>query len=95
LDEQKAAVECGHWPLFRFNPSLLAEGKNPLILDSRPPKVRFEEFAYRENRFNMLTKMKPDWAKELLKKAQDDVNLKWKIYETMKNQYDAILGITE
>ncbi len=95
MDNQKAAVECGHWPLFRFNPVLWAEGKNPLTLDSRPPKVRFEDFAYRENRFNMLAKMKPEWAKELLVKAQDDVNLKWKVYETMKKQYDAILGITE
>ncbi|MFP4472619.1 MAG: pyruvate:ferredoxin (flavodoxin) oxidoreductase [Candidatus Omnitrophota bacterium] len=94
MENQKSAVACGHWPLFRFNPSLIEQGKNPLSLDSAAPKETFETFAYRQNRFKMLTKSKPEWAKELLKLAQSDVETKWRTYASMKDQYDTILGNT-
>ena len=84
VDEQKAAVESGHWPLFRFNPDLAAQGQNPFSLDSAKPKISFEDYAYRENRFKMLTKSNPEHAKELLKLAQKDVDDKWNIYESLK-----------
>jgi pyruvate-ferredoxin/flavodoxin oxidoreductase len=95
LDNQKAAVECGHWPLFRYNPALLAEGKNPLILDSSAPKVSFEDFAYKQNRFKMLTKSNPETAKDLLKLAQQDVDTKWRTYASLKEQFDVMLGLTD
>ncbi|MEW5895546.1 MAG: pyruvate:ferredoxin (flavodoxin) oxidoreductase [Candidatus Omnitrophota bacterium] len=95
LDNQKAAVDCGHWPLFRFNPALLAEGKNPLTLDSTAPKSSFEDFAYKQNRFNMLTKSQPEMAKELLRMAQHDVETKWRSYAALKDQYDVMLGLNK
>ncbi len=81
MEEQKAAVESGHYQLFRFNPENAAEGKNPLILDSKPPKITFEDFAYRENRFKMLTKSQPERAKMLLGLAQEDITKRIKIYQ--------------
>lgn len=95
LDNQKAAVACGHWPLFRFNPVLLAQGKNPLSLDSAAPKASYEDFAYQQNRFKMLTKSMPERAKELLQVGQQDVESKWKSYQALKDQYDVMLGLTE
>ncbi|MEI8354642.1 MAG: pyruvate:ferredoxin (flavodoxin) oxidoreductase, partial [Deltaproteobacteria bacterium] len=56
VDEQKKAVACGHWPLYRFNPDLIAQGKNPLQLDSKAPTISFEEYAMGENRYRVLMK---------------------------------------
>ncbi len=83
MQNQKAAVESGHWPLFRYNPENLAEGKNPLKIDSKPPKIKLEEYIYSENRYKMLTKAKPEAAKELLTAAQKEVLDTWKFYEQM------------
>jgi pyruvate-ferredoxin/flavodoxin oxidoreductase len=60
MDHQKIAVESGHFPLYRFNPALKAEGKNPLTLDSKPPTVDFIEQAKSENRFRQLFKLNPN-----------------------------------
>jgi len=78
---QKAAVESGHWPLYRFNPALAQEGKNPLKLDSKPPKIRFEDYAYLETRYKMLTKSNPEEAKRLMVLAEEDVKARWKWFE--------------
>ncbi len=86
MQEQKNAVLSGYWPLFRFNPDLALEGKNPLIMDSRAPAMPLEKFIYSQNRFNMLTKSQPERAKELLKLAQQDVNDRWAFYEQMAAQ---------
>jgi pyruvate-ferredoxin/flavodoxin oxidoreductase len=83
MQDQKLAVRSGYWPLFRFNPDLVHEGKNPLVLDSSAPKIPFEEYAYRQNRFKMLTKSNPEEAKRLLKLAQQDLDNRWRIYEYM------------
>ncbi|MGE5682520.1 MAG: pyruvate:ferredoxin (flavodoxin) oxidoreductase [Bacillota bacterium] len=83
LDCQKAAVESGHWPLFRYNPELAAEGKNPLKLDSKAPKIKVEEYAYNETRYTMLKKSNPEQSKKLMELAQDQVEKKWKFYENM------------
>ncbi|HPG39187.1 MAG TPA: pyruvate:ferredoxin (flavodoxin) oxidoreductase [bacterium] len=80
MEEQKAAVESGHYQLFRFNPLLSQQGKNPLILDSKEPKISFEDFAYRENRFKMLTKSKPERAKMLLDLAQKEIKSRYHLY---------------
>ncbi len=83
MQNQKAAVDSGYWPLYRFNPDLAAEGKNPLILDSKGPKIPLKDFVYMETRYKMLTKTHPEIAAELLTKAQKDVINRWKIYEQL------------
>jgi len=69
VDENKKAVSCGYWPLYRYNPVLVAEGKNPLQLDSKPPTTSFEDYAYGENRYKVLKNANPEAAAELMKKA--------------------------
>ncbi|MCR4337551.1 MAG: 4Fe-4S dicluster domain-containing protein, partial [Candidatus Omnitrophica bacterium] len=83
MQDQKNAVLSGYWPLFRFNPDLAFEGKNPLTVDYKAPAVPLEKFIYQQNRFNLLTKSQPERAKELLKLAQEDVNNRWAFYEQM------------
>ncbi len=81
LESQKAAVDCGHYPLFRFNPALAAEGKNPLKLDSKPPKIALEDYVYGQTRYKMLTKMQPERAKMLLGMAKKEIAQRWRLYE--------------
>ncbi len=81
LTNQKAAVDSGYWNLFRFNPDQLKEEKSPLILDSKPPSIPLEEYAYLENRYKMLTKTKPQEAKRLLELAQNDVKRRFQLYQ--------------
>jgi pyruvate-ferredoxin/flavodoxin oxidoreductase len=85
LTQQKAAVQSGYWPLIRYNPNLPREGKNPLTLDSKAPSISLEEYIYKETRYSMLTKSKPDRAKLLLQQAQEEVLSRWKLYEHMAN----------
>ena len=54
MHQQKLAVESGYWPLYRFNPALEDEGKNPFQLDSHDPKIRLEDYIYTEGRYRML-----------------------------------------
>ena len=82
-DQQKLAVKSGYWPLIRYNPMLIREGKNPLQLDSKAPAIPLEEYIYNENRYNILRHTIPDEAAELLKEAQENVNRRWKLYEHM------------
>ncbi len=69
LENQKEAVASGHFPLYRFNPELSAQGKNPLKLDSKAPTMKFSEHALKENRFRILTKSKPEHAQKLMAQA--------------------------
>ncbi|MBN1942527.1 MAG: pyruvate:ferredoxin (flavodoxin) oxidoreductase, partial [Phycisphaerae bacterium] len=82
-DQQKAAVASGFWPLYRFDPRLAAEGKNPLQLDSKEPSIPFEDYAYNETRWKMLTKSQPEHAKELLTLATADVKSRWHLIKQM------------
>ncbi len=81
MDQQKAAVLSGHWPLFRYNPELARDGKNPMQLDSKPPSVDFKKYAYNETRYTMLAHSDPDGARRLLAEAQEDVRTRWRVYE--------------
>ncbi len=81
LDHQKLAVNSGHWPLFRYNPDLAAQGKNPLIIDSKPPSIPLKDYIYTESRFKSLTKANPAEAERLLQLAQEDVNKRWQLYQ--------------
>ena len=78
MDVQKKAVAAGHWPLFRYNPRLEAEGKNPLVLDSQDPSMTYAQFAYSENRFKTLQRSNPEAAAELMKDAQAAVDRRWR-----------------
>ena len=81
LDQQKLAVQSGHWPLFRYNPMLAEGGKNPFVLDSKAPTVPLEKYIYNETRYTMLRQAHPDHAAVLLKGAQAEVNERWRLYE--------------
>ena len=84
----KAAVLSGYWPLFRYNPRLATQGKNPMTLDSSEPKIEFEEFAYQENRFKMLTQTHPEEAKRLLELAREDARQRWLYYKSLAQRFE-------
>ena len=81
LQQQHAAVDSGYWPLYRYNPELISQGKNPFQLDSRPPKLPLEEYMYREGRFNILRQSNPTAAARLLELAKHDVEGRWELIE--------------
>ncbi|MCC5624932.1 thiamine pyrophosphate-dependent enzyme, partial [Nostoc sp. CHAB 5715] len=81
MNHQKTLVESGRWLLYRHNPELLKQGKNPLQLDMRSPTQSVEHSMYQENRFKMLTKSKPEVAKHLLEQAQAEVDARWQMYQ--------------
>src|SRR3990172_11892653 len=83
VEEQKRAVACGHWPLWRFNPALEKEGKSPFIIDSGEPTITFAEYAYRENRYRALRAADPELAAELMKLAEKDVKRRWQYLKHM------------
>ncbi len=83
LDSQKLAAQSGSWLLFRYNPTLKQEGKNPLSLDSRPPKIPVEEWTRQENRFRMLMKSHPEAAERLAELAQKDAEEHYRYYEQL------------
>jgi pyruvate-ferredoxin/flavodoxin oxidoreductase len=81
LHDQKAAVDSGQWLLYRYNPDRAAQGENPLLLDSRAPKLPLAAYFNMENRFKMLTLSHPDEARRLLAEAQQDIYDRWSRYE--------------
>jgi len=81
--EEKKAVESGYWHLYRYNPLLKAEGKNPFTLDSKPPKSSFKEFLTGEVRYSALEKTFPERAKILFEEAEKQAHETYKIYEKM------------
>ena len=85
LEEQKKAVACGHWPLYRFDPRLAEQGKNPLQLDSKAPTIEFEEYAYGENRYRTLKQSKPEVAAQLIKLASNDAVKRYALMEQLAN----------
>jgi len=92
MQNQKAAVETGQWLLYRYNPELADKGENPLVLDSRQPKVPVERYLGMENRFKMLEKTKPEAARELFRRTQEDVNARWKLYAHLAGRADTAPG---
>ncbi|MDR1534397.1 MAG: pyruvate:ferredoxin (flavodoxin) oxidoreductase [Planctomycetota bacterium] len=81
--EQKKAVESGHFPLYRFDPRLAREGRNPLQLDSKPPSLAYKDWAMGENRFQVLAKKDPAVAEKFAEQAAREEGLRWRIYEQM------------
>lgn len=72
LAEEKRAVECGYWQLFRFNPDLRKEGKNPFTLDSKDPKGDYKDFLQGEIRYSQLQNMNPERAERLFAQSEQD-----------------------
>ncbi len=83
LEQQKKAVLSGYWPLFRYNPDLAKEGKNPFQLDSKPPSLPLRDYIYNETRYKMLTQINEERAELLYQQAQEDVRKRWKQYELL------------
>ncbi len=83
LEQQKLAVQSGYWPLYRYNPELAAEGKNPLTLDSKEPLVPLQLYAYNETRYRMLAQSDEVRAESLLRLAQEDVRERWHQYQEL------------
>jgi len=83
LDQQKLAVKAGAWPLYRYNPTWAAQGKNPLKLDSKAPSIPLSDFAYNETRYRMLLRSDEARAEKLMKMAQKDAKSRWELYEQM------------
>ena len=83
FNQMKLAVDSGAWILYRYDPRLKAEGKNPLQLDSREPKVDIKDYMYNEVRFRTLLQAMPERAEELLDLARADANARWNTYRQM------------
>ena len=84
--EQKLAVECGYWPLFRYSPELAAEGKNPFQLDSKAPNGKLREFMMGEVRFSGLTRTFPQIAEQLFAEAEEQCAARYAHYEKLAAQ---------
>ena len=84
--EMKKAVECGYWNLFRFNPALKAEGKNPFQLDSKAPNGKLREFMMGEVRFSGLTRTFPQIAEQLFAEAEEQCAARYAQYEKLAAQ---------
>lgn len=83
LLQQKLAVNSGAWLLYRYDPRLADENKNPLQLDSKAPSIPVSDYAYNETRYRMLLKADEDRAEELMKAAQSDAEHRWRLYEQL------------
>ncbi len=83
VDNCREAVDCGHWPLFRYDPRLAAEGKNPLQMDSKEPSISFKQFADNQNRFRVLKKNNPENAEALIEAASKDVATRYDLYKKL------------
>jgi pyruvate-ferredoxin/flavodoxin oxidoreductase len=94
--EEKEAVACGYWHLWRFNPALEAEGKNPFTLDSKEPQWdKFQDFLKGEVRFASVAKQFPAEAAELFKAAEDNAKWRYRSYQRMLAQDWAIPTVTD
>ena len=83
--EAKLATECGYWPIFRFDPRLIEQGKNPLQIDSKEPKWDlYRDFLLRENRYKQLVKLDPEKAERLLHKNMIDSKKRWAMYKRLE-----------
>ncbi len=94
LRQQKLAVDSGHWPLIRYNPTLREKGSNPFMLDSQPPRIALKKYAYNEVRYRMLTRSHPQEAERLMALAQENIQVKWRVYQEMATRGDPSFHFT-
>ena len=83
MNQQKWAVDSGCWPLYRYDPRLASEGKNPFQLDSKEPSIALKDYIYTEGRYRILQQSDPAAAKSLLGQAQQDVKEQWSYYKQL------------
>jgi pyruvate-ferredoxin/flavodoxin oxidoreductase len=83
MSHQKEAMQTGYWPLYRYDPRVGESGKPPLQLDSRKPKKPFKAFAMQEARFAILRRSDPEASERYLRKAQENIDERWHLYEQM------------
>jgi pyruvate-ferredoxin/flavodoxin oxidoreductase len=90
LQQQKLAVQAGVWPIYRYDPRLAHQGKNPLVIENKEPSIPVADYAYNETRYKMLTKLDEERAEMLMKEAQHDAKSRWTLYQQMAAMhYDA------
>jgi pyruvate-ferredoxin/flavodoxin oxidoreductase len=87
LDQQKLAVQSGHWPMYRYDPRLVGQGKNPLIIESKEPTIPISQYAYNETRYKMLTQLDEARAEKLMREAQQDAKSRWNLYQQMASMH--------
>jgi pyruvate-ferredoxin/flavodoxin oxidoreductase len=84
MNHQKLAVDSGLWPMFRYNPDLKKEGKNPMSLDYKGPTTDVKNFMYQETRFKMVEKLNENNAKEYLQSAREHAQNQYKRYKNIE-----------
>ena len=87
--QEKKAVEAGYWHLYRFNPDLKLQGKNPFTLDSKDPTASFQDFLMSEVRYNSLVRTFPDRAERLFKNAENSAKDRLNSYKRLAVNLDA------
>ena len=87
LEQQKLAVQSGHWPLYRYDPRLAQQGKNPLLIESKEPSIPFSQYAYNETRYKMLSQLDEARAERLMQEAQHDAKSRWTLYQQMASMH--------
>ncbi|MDE5618025.1 MAG: pyruvate:ferredoxin (flavodoxin) oxidoreductase, partial [Clostridia bacterium] len=86
IAEEKKAVDAGYWQLYRFNPDLKEQGKNPFVLDSKEPKGGYQEFLMGENRYAQLSKSKPDVAAKLFEMNEKQAKERYESYKKLAEE---------
>ncbi|MBS3742123.1 MAG: pyruvate:ferredoxin (flavodoxin) oxidoreductase [Candidatus Cloacimonetes bacterium] len=84
--EEKLAVDTGYWTLYRYNPMLKKEGKNPFILDSKEPKIEYKKFLENEIRYRTIKQQYPEVAEKLFKQAAKDAKERYQTYKKMSEE---------
>jgi pyruvate-ferredoxin/flavodoxin oxidoreductase len=83
LEEQKKAVQSGHWLLYRFDPRRTDKGENPLSFDSRELTIPLSDYVYNENRYRILKKAKPEESAKLIAHAQENIKRRYNLYKNL------------
>ncbi|HEU5090806.1 MAG TPA: pyruvate:ferredoxin (flavodoxin) oxidoreductase, partial [Roseiflexaceae bacterium] len=81
LEQQKLGVQSGHWPLYRYNPLVAGDGRNPFTLDSKAPSIPLEQYAYNETRYRMLVQSDEQRAEQLMAQAKRYNAARWEMLE--------------
>jgi len=93
MTHQKEAVNSGYWPLYRFDPGHTATDHLPFQLDSKKPKIPYTDFANKEARFAMLSRIDPEAHARLARIAQQDIDERWHLYEQMAGVERTVPGM--
>jgi len=86
LEQQKLGVQSGHWMLYRYNPQLAEQGKNPLIIESKAPSVPLEQYVYNETRYRMLLQSDEQRSEGLIKQAKQNIKERWEHYQELASE---------